>query len=242
MKVWLAWSSGKDSAWALHVVRRQSGRATRRQPHVEVVGLLTTVTGTYERVSMHGVREVLLHEQAAAAGLPLRSVVIPPGCTNALYEEAMARAMAEARSGGVEAVVFGDLFLSDVRAYRERQLARAGMGALFPLWGRDTAALAREMIGGGLGARLTCLDPRLVPRELAGHLYDKELLERLPPGVDPCGENGEFHTFVFAGPMFSWPIAVEVGETVEREGFVFTDVIPANHVPTAPKRAARLRP
>lgn len=164
MKVWLAWSSGKDSARALHVARRQRD--------VEVVGLLTTVTGDYERVSMHGVREALLARQAKAAGLPLRPVVIPAECTNALYEEAMERAMADARAQGVEAVVFGDLFLADVRAYREKQMARAGMGALFPLWGRDTAAL------------------------------------------------------VFDGPMFSRAIPVEVGETVERGGFVFTDVLP----------------
>jgi uncharacterized protein (TIGR00290 family) len=189
-----------------------------------VVGLLTTVTGVYERVTMHGVREGLLVKQAEAVGLPLLRVVIPPDCTNAIYEEAMERAMAEARTEGVEAVVFGDLFLADVRAYRERQLARVGMRALFPLWDSDTAALAREMIRGGLGARLTCIDPRVMPRELAGHLFDEELLERLPPGVDPCGEKGEFHTFVFAGPMFSASIPVEVGETVERNGFVFTDV------------------
>ncbi len=225
-KVWLAWSSGKDSAWALHAVQRRGGRGgpdSRPAPGVEVVGLLTTVTSAYERVSMHGVREGLLVKQAEAVGLPLRRVVIPPNCTNALYEEAMERVMADARAEGVEAVVFGDLFLADVRAYREHQLARAGMRALFPLWGSDTAALAREMIRGGLGARLTCIDPRIMPRELAGHLFDEELLERLPPGVDPCGENGEFHTFVFAGPMLSVPIPVEVGETVERNGFVFTD-------------------
>jgi len=239
-KVWLAWSSGKDSAWALHTLRPgedladREGRGDRDAhagcpgPAVKVVGLLTTVTGAYERVSMHGVREGLLVKQAEAAGLPLRRVIIPPDCTNALYEEFMERAMADAWAEGVKAVVFGDLFLADVRAYRERQLARAGMRAVFPLWGKGTATLAHEMIRGGLGARLTCLDPRVMPRELAGHLFDEELLERLPPGVDPCGENGEFHTFVFAGPMFSAPIPVEVGETVERDGFVFTDVAPAN--------------
>jgi diphthamide synthase (EF-2-diphthine--ammonia ligase) len=175
-KVWLTWSSGKDSAWALHTLRRgedRDGHADHTAPGVEVVGLLTTVTGAYERVSMHGVREELLLKQAEAAGLPLRRVVIPPGCSNALYEELMERAMADARSEGVKAVVFGDLFLADVRAYRERQLARAGMRAIFPLWGRDTATLAREMIRGGLGARLTCLDPRVMPRELAGHLFGR---------------------------------------------------------------------
>jgi uncharacterized protein (TIGR00290 family) len=239
-KVWLAWSSGKDSAWALHTLRRgqdhtdREGRGDRdahaghTAPGVEVVGLLTTVTGAYERVSLHGVREGLLVKQAEAAGLSLRRVIIPPDCTSALYEEFMERAMADARAEGVKAVVFGDLSLADVRVYRERQLARAGMRAIFPLWGENTATLASEMIRGGLGARLTCLDPRVMPRELAGHLFDEEFLERLPPDVDPCGENGEFHTFVFAGPMFSAPIPVEVGETVERDGFVFTDVAPAN--------------
>jgi len=243
-KVWLAWSSGKDSAWALHILRRRADRTARDDglgPAMKVVSLLTTVTGAYERVSMHGVREGLLLKQAEAAGLPLRRAIIPPDCTNALYEELMERAMADAWAEGVKAVVFGDLFLADVRAYRERQLARAGMRAIFPLWGKDTATLAHEMIRGGLGARLTCLDPQVMPRELAGHLFDEELLERLPPGVDPCGENGEFHTFVFAGPVFSAPIPVEVGETVERDGFVFTDVAPANpgYLPTRTRLVAR---
>jgi uncharacterized protein (TIGR00290 family) len=224
-KAWLAWSSGKDSAWALHSVR--GGEARPELETVDIVGLFATVTVAYERVSMHGVRQALLRQQAEAAGLPLREVPIPAACTNELYEEAMGRAMGEAMSQGVEAVVFGDLFLADVRAYRETQLACAGMRAVFPLWGQDTAKLAREMIASGLRAYLTCIDPRKMPRELAGHPFDGDLLAQLPPGVDPCGENGEFHTFVFDGPMFSHPLAVKVGETVERDGFVFTDVLPA---------------
>lgn len=218
-KALVAWSSGKDSAWALHTVR-QAG-------NLEVVGLLTTVTAAYERVSMHGVRQALLRQQAEAAGLPLREVPIPIGCTNELYQQAMAQAMGEAKSQGIEAVVFGDLFLADIRAYRETQMAKAGLRPLFPLWGRDTADLAREMIASGLGAYLTCVDPRKVSRELAGHPFDAALLAQLPSGADPCGENGEFHTFVFDGPMFSHPLDVKVGETVERQGFVFTDVLPA---------------
>lgn len=238
-KVWLAWSSGKDSAWALHALRQPAGER-RGEPwpgEVEVTALLTTVTGIYDRVSMHGVREELLSRQAEAVGLPLRTVTIPPDCDNERYEREMARAMAEARAEGVEAVAFGDLFLADVRAYRERQMARAGMRALFPLWGRDTAALARRMVAAGLEARVSCLDPRRLPRELAGHLFDEEFLRLLPPGVDPCGENGEFHTFAFAGPMFRRPVPVEVGETVERGGFVFTDLKPAGSARTAGERS-----
>ncbi len=232
MKVWLAWSSGKDAAWALHLVRRR--------PEIEVTGLLTTVTGAYKRVSMHGVREDLLADQAGAAGLPLCRVTIPPDCANAVYEAAMGRAMTQALAEGVEAVVFGDIFLADVRAYRERQLARAGLRGLFPLWGRDSLTLAREMIAGGLRARLSCLDPGVMPRDLAGHLFDEELLDRLPRGVDPCGENGEFHTFAFDGPMFSRPLRIQVGETVERGGFVFTDL--RSEEGTAPASGGRVSP
>jgi uncharacterized protein (TIGR00290 family) len=215
-KTLVAWSSGKDAAWALHVVRSAG--------ELEVTGLLTTLTEEYGRVTMHGVREEVLVEQAAAAGLPLVIVRIPTPCPNELYEDKMRTAMGEAAAAGVSRVVFGDLFLQDVREYREAQLAKAGMQSVFPLWGRPTAELAREMLAGGLRARLTCIDPRDMPRELAGAAFSKDLLSRLPPGVDPCGENGEFHTCCLAGPMFSRPIPATVGQTVERGGFVFTDL------------------
>ncbi len=218
-RAWVAWSSGKDAAWALHQVRAAGA--------LEVTGLLTTVTETYGRVSMHAVREELLARQAAAAGVPLRTVRIPWPCPNGVYEREMAAALAAARAEGVTRVVFGDLFLADVRAYRERQLAGTGVAPEFPLWGRDTAALAREMLAGGLEARLTCVDPRKVPRTLAGARFDAALLAALPAGVDPCGENGEFHTFACAGPMFTAPVPVAPGEVVEREGFVFADLLPA---------------
>lgn len=216
-KALLAWSSGKDSAWTLHEVRRMGG--------LEIVGLLTTVTSTYGRVSMHAVREDLLDRQAAAAGLPCRKVRIPWPCPNERYEAEMAAALAAARAEGVSRVVFGDLFLEDVRAYRERQLAGTGLAPVFPLWGRETRALAREMVAGGLRAVLTCVDPRVLDRGFAGRTFDAALLDALPPGVDPCGERGEFHTFTSAGPMFSSPIPVTPGEVVEREGFVFADLL-----------------
>ena len=216
LKALMAWSSGKDAAWALHVAREKG--------EVEIVGLLTTVTETYARVSMHGVREAVLEAQAAAAGLPLVKVHIPAPCPNELYEEKMRVAMEAARERGVTRMAFGDLFLQDIREYRESQLAKVGMQPLFPLWGLDTTRLAREMIAAGLGARVSCLDPRKMPRELAGAEFGPEFLEKLPADADPCGENGEFHTCCLAGPMFSAPVEVQVGETVEREGFVFTDL------------------
>lgn len=219
-RAWLAWSSGKDSLWALHLAR-ESGE-------VAIVGLLATITDPYGRVSMHGVRESLVEAQAAALGLPLHLVRIPSPCSNEEYEERMARAMEEARRLGVTHVVFGDVRLADVRAYREERLGSVGMEAAFPLWGRDSRALAEEIIAGGVRAVVTCLDPRTTPRELAGREFDGELLRQLPDEVDPCGENGEFHTFAWDGPGFAVPIAVEVGETVERDGFVFTDVVRAD--------------
>jgi uncharacterized protein (TIGR00290 family) len=215
----VAWSSGKDSAYALHLARHD--------PELEVVGLLTTVTDAYERVAMHGVREALLDAQAAAVGLPLVKVRIPSPCPNEIYERAMGEAMAEALADGIDHVVFGDLFLADIRAYREAQLARIGMTPVFPLWRRDTGALAREMIGAGLSAVLTCVDPKQLDRRFAGRRFDGALLDALPAAVDPCGENGEFHTLVTAGPMFARPIHVETGEVVERDGFVFADMLPA---------------
>ncbi len=217
-KALVAWSSGKDSAWSLREVLRAG--------ELEVVGLLTTVTSEFERVSMHAVREALLDAQAAALGLPCRKVRIPWPCPNDAYEREMAAAVAEARAAGVTRIVFGDLFLADIRAYREERLAGTGVAPVFPLWGRETALLAREMIAGGLVATLTCVDPRRLDRALAGRPFDAALLAALPAGVDPCGENGEFHTFVSAGPMFRAPLEVVGGEVVEREGFVFADVLP----------------
>jgi uncharacterized protein (TIGR00290 family) len=213
----LAWSSGKDSAWSLHVLRQS--------PDVEVVGLLTTFSEAYDRVAMHAVRHALVEAQAAAADLPLTVVPIPSPCPNEVYEAAMARAMAAARERGVEAVAFGDLYLEDVRRYRETRMEGTGLRPLFPLWGRPTRALAREMIAGGLRARLTCVDPRVIPASLAGRAFDETLLADLPPGADPCGENGEFHTFAWDGPMFRRPVPVRLGEIVSRDGFVFADLL-----------------
>jgi uncharacterized protein (TIGR00290 family) len=217
-KAWLAWSSGKDSAWALHSVREAGS--------FDVVALLTTVNRTHGRVAMHAVRESLVEMQAAAAGLPLVKVPIPSPCSNEIYERAMSEAMARASDEGVRHVVFGDLFLQDVRAYREAQLAPCAMTPVFPLWGLDTRRLAEEMIAGGLCAYLTCVDPRKLEHGFAGRRFDAELLADLPASVDPCGENGEFHTFACAGPMFGAEVAVSVGEIVEREGFVFADLLP----------------
>lgn len=218
-KAWIAWSSGKDSAWALHLVW-QAGE-------VEVAGLLTTITEPYSRVSMHGVRVELLEAQARSLGLPLHQIMIPDPCPNEVYESALRDMLENAKAGGVTCIVHGDINLVDVRKYREEKLAGIGMSALFPLWGCDTGELAREMIAAGLRAYITCLDARKVPRELAGREFDQELLAALPEHVDPLGESGEFHTFATEGPMFSRPIKVRVGETVEREGFVFTDLMPA---------------
>ena len=217
-KAWLAWSSGKDSAWALHTVRQHG--------EFDVVALLTTVNQTYSRVAMHAVRESLVEMQAAAAGLPLIKVPIPSACTNEIYEQAMGAAMTRARAEGVRHVVFGDLFLEDIRAYREKQLSGCGMTPVFPLWGRDTRKLADEMIAHGMSAYLTCVDPRKLDRSFAGRRFDAELLNALPSSVDPCGENGEFHTFANDGPMFKHAIPVAPGEIVERDGFVFADFLP----------------
>jgi uncharacterized protein (TIGR00290 family) len=217
-KAWLAWSSGKDGAWALHTVR-QAGE-------FEVVALLTTITEDFERVAMHAVRESLVEMQAAAAGLPLVKVPIPAACRNEIYERAMGEAMARARDEGVRHVIFGDLFLEDIRAYRENQLSRCEMLPVFPLWRRDTRRLAEEMLAGGLSAYLTCIDPRKLDCSFAGRRFDAALLGDLPAGVDPCGENGEFHSFACAGPMFRRPIGVQVGEIIERDGFVFADLLP----------------
>jgi uncharacterized protein (TIGR00290 family) len=219
-KALVAWSSGKDSAFALDMARRSG--------EVELVGLLTTVTETYGRVSMHGVREAILDRQAEALGLPCRKVRIPAGCVNADYERAMGEAVEAARSEGVTHIVFGDLFLEDVRAYRERMLSGSGISPLFPLWGRDTAALAAEMLRSGLEATVVCVDPRRLPHSFAGRAFDAAFLAELPADVDPCGENGEFHTCVTNGPMFREPVQTRAGElhVVERDGFVFADLRP----------------
>jgi uncharacterized protein (TIGR00290 family) len=211
-----AWSSGKDAAFALHEALRET----------EVVGILTTVTSPFERVSMHGVREQILDMQAASLGLALHKVRIPFPCPDEVYEREMRASLDRFRAEGVTHVVFGDLFLEDVRAYRERNLARASMGGLFPLWGRDTSELARAMLEAGIEARVTCVDPSKLDPSFAGRAWDRGFVDSLPPGVDPCGENGEFHTLVTSGPMFERPILVEPGEVTERDGFVFADMVP----------------
>lgn len=218
-KALLSWSSGKDAAWSLHALRKAGD--------VEVVGLLTTVNEAFGRVAMHAVREELLEAQAAAAGLPLWKVRIPYPCPNEAYEAAMAEACARAMAEGITEMAFGDLFLEDVRDYRLQKLAGTGLSARFPLWGRPTDALAREMIAGGLQARLTCVDPRILDPAFVGRAFDADLLRDLPASVDPCGERGEFHSFCHAGPMFAAPIPIEVGEVVTRDGFTFADLLPA---------------
>jgi uncharacterized protein (TIGR00290 family) len=217
-KALIAWSSGKDSAWALHEIRHAGD--------YEVVGALTTVTDTFARVSMHGVREDLLAAQLAAAELEPIIVRIPYPCSNETYEREMAAAIATAKTRGVTHIVFGDLFLQDIRAYREKQLAGSGITPLFPLWQKPTDALAREMIAAGLEAHLAVVDLKKLPIDFAGRPFNRALLNELPAGIDPCGENGEFHTFVLAGPMFKGKIAVQVGETLERDGFAFADLTP----------------
>jgi uncharacterized protein (TIGR00290 family) len=218
-KALVAWSSGKDSAWALHEVRRAG--------EFDVVGALTTVTGAFGRVSVHGVREELLQAQLDACGLPATIVRIPYPCPNEIYERAMAAALAAAKAKGITHVVFGDLFLQDIRAYREQKLAPIGITPLFPLWLKPTDALARQMIAAGVDARIVAVDLNKLSRDFAGRRFDAALLADLPPGIDRCGENGEFHSFVAAGPMLSRPIAVTVGETVERDGAAYADLMPA---------------
>jgi len=219
-KILLSWSSGKDCAWALHVLRREGA--------FEIAGLLTVINSAAERVAMHAVRRSLLEAQAQAAGLPLRIVPIPSPCPNAVYERAMGDAMAEARAAGIGHVAFGDLFLADVRRYREAMLASTGIAPVFPLWGEDTRRLAETMLDAGLEATITSVDPRQIDRGLVGRRYDRGFLAALPAQADPCGENGEFHSFVHAGPMFARPIAIRTGAVVERDGFVFCDVVAAD--------------
>lgn len=216
-KTWLSWSSGKDSAWALHVLR-QSGE-------FEVTGLFTTINTAFDRVAMHAVRVELLRLQAQAVGLPLYLIEIPYPCSNEQYAAAMTDFVAQARDEGVRCMAFGDLYLQDIRRYREERLQGTGIDPVFPLWGRPTCELLLEMIAGGLRACLTCVDPKVLPAEFAGRELTRELLVDLPAGVDPCGENGEFHSFVFDGPMFARPLDIELGEVVTRDGFVFADCL-----------------
>jgi uncharacterized protein (TIGR00290 family) len=215
-KIWLSWSSGKDSAWALHKLRAS--------PEFEVTALLTTINRDAGRVAMHAVRETLLQAQASAAALPLVKVPIPAKCSNADYECAMGAAMSQARACGISHIAFGDLYLADIRKYREEKLQAVGMTPLFPVWGQETRGLAHEMIAHGMRAYLTCVDSRQLDPRFAGREFDARFLEELPPGVDACGENGEFHSFAFAGPMFSVPLQVTPGQIVERDGFVFADL------------------
>lgn len=215
----MAWGGGKDSAVALCRLQRD--------PRFEVVGLLTTLTAGYDRISMHGVRQVLLDAQAEALGLKVYPVWIAPHSSNQAYEAEMGRAVETLQQAGVEAVGFGDLFLEDVRAYRERMLAPTGLRPLFPIWGEDTKNLSRWVIASGFRATLTCVDPRVLSPDFVGRAYDETLLGELPPGIDPCGENGEFHTFVHDAPNFRQAIPTVVGVRVERDGFFFADLLPA---------------
>jgi uncharacterized protein (TIGR00290 family) len=218
-RAWMSWSSGKDSIFALHTARRDGT--------VEIAGLLTTMNHDADRVAMHAVRRELVEAQADRLGLPLHPVEIPSPCRNEVYEARMAAALTAAVADGVNRFIFGDLFLDDVRAYRERMLAGTGVAPWFPLWGRSTSELAREMIDAGVRAVLTCVDPAQLPSVFVGRSFDEELIADLPDGVDPCGERGEFHTFVWDGPGFRAPIGIKVAEVVERDGFVFCDVRPS---------------
>jgi uncharacterized protein (TIGR00290 family) len=215
-KILLSWSSGKDSAWALHVLRQQG--------EFEIAGLVTTINSAFDRVAMHGTRRVLVEMQAEAAGLPLIAAPLPWPCSNADYERAMKQVCDQALAQGVSAIAFGDLFLADVRAYRERQLQGTGLEPLFPVWQIPTDQLARQMVDSGLRARLVCVDPKQLDASFVGRDFDQQLLNDLPPGVDPCGENGEFHSFVYGGPMFSRQLPIVAGEKLERDGFWYADV------------------
>jgi uncharacterized protein (TIGR00290 family) len=217
-KILLSWSSGKDCAWALYLLRRTPG--------IEVAALVTTLNAAANRVAMHAVRRELLEAQAERTGLPLWAVDLPWPCSNAEYEERMRAVCERALHEQISAVAFGDLFLEDVRAYREKQLAGTGLEPVFPAWAIPTAALAREMIAAGVKAKITCVDPSKLPSSFAGREFDAEFLDALPAGVDPCGENGEFHSFAYEAPVFSRPIRTATGEIVERDGFVFADVLP----------------
>jgi len=215
-KILLSWSSGKDSSWSLHVLRQQQ--------QIEVVGLMTTVNEVYRRVAMHAVRVELLEAQAIAVGVSLWKIPIPSPCSNEEYEAAMRTAIERAKAEGISGIAFGDLFLEDIRRYREDFLRGTGISPMFPIWGAPTAQLAREMTGAGLRARLTCVDPKQLPGSFVGREFDAKFLAELPAGVDPCGERGEFHTFAYDGPVFRQAVPVRLGEIIERDGFVFADL------------------
>ena len=216
-RVLLSWSSGKDCAWALHCMRQQDD--------IELLGLFTTINEAFDRVAMHAVRVELVRLQAERLGLPVQFLSIPWPCSDADYEAVMGNFVAAAKARGVTHMAFGDLFLEDIRHYRQERLAGTGIEPLFPLWGKPTDELSRDMIGQGLKAIITCVDPKQLDSNFAGQYYNRDLLSRLPEGIDPCGENGEFHSFVFDGPMFVAPIAIKPGPVVERDGFVFADVL-----------------
>ena len=222
MKILVSWSTGKDSAWMLHVLNQQHPGCA--------AGLLTTTNKTFDRVAMHAVRREMLEAQAAAAGLPLHVVPLPWPCSNEQYEAIMGEAVAGFVRDGYTHAAFGDLFLEDVRQYRESRLAGSGLTPLFPIWKtKSTADLAREMIAAGLRARITCVNPKKLDGSFAGRVFDHSFVDDLPAGVDPCGENGEFHSFAYAGPMFRYPIPTQLGDIVERDGYVFADVLPDAH-------------
>jgi uncharacterized protein (TIGR00290 family) len=223
-KILVSWSSGKDGAWVLHLLCRD--------PNVEVAGLLTTINTDHDRVFMHDTRRELLARQAAAAGLPLRTVGLPDVCSNEEYEAALGRFIAAARAEGIGGIAFGDIFLADLRAYREKMFAGTGMEALFPLWGRSTAELAEEMLAAGLTTIVSSVDLRILPARFAGRRWSRELIAAFPPGCDPGGENGEIHTVVVGGPMFRMPLTVRVGEIVARNGFAYADIIPIDDAPS----------
>ena len=216
-KVWLSWSSGKDSAWTLHQLRQQG--------NYQITGLFTTLNQVFDRVAIHAVRRSLLKKQARAVGLPLRLMSLPWPCSNAQYERIMDETWLAAVDSGVTAIAFGDLFLNDIREYRVKQLKGTSLEPIFPLWNLPTSALAQQMIDSGVRAKLTCVDPKQLDGGFAGRDFDFSLLADLPPGVDPCGENGEFHSFAYQGPMFHHPLEVRVGEIVKRDGFVFADLV-----------------
>ena len=217
-KTLLSWSSGKDSAWTLHVLRQD--------PSIDVVGLFCTVNKEFDRVAMHAVRVELLQAQAASAGLPLHIIYIPYPCSNADYDAVMTDFVSQAKQANIDCFAFGDLFLEDVRRYREDRLKPTGITPIFPLWGIPTGELSRTMVDNGLKAMLTCVNPKNLGKEFCGREFNRDFLDALPEGVDPCGEYGEFHSFAFAGPMFHKPIDIQRGATVERDGFVFTDILP----------------
>jgi len=218
-KTLLSWSSGKDSAWALHVLRQD--------PNVVVAGLFCTINEEFHRVAMHAVRVELLQSQADSIGLPIRLIPIPNPCSNADYAKIMGEFVSGEKDSGVEHFAFGDLFLEDIREYRESSLSGSGITPIFPIWGLDTRVLAEKMLEAGLRAQITCVDPKKLTSDFSGREFDASFLKDLPPAVDPCGENGEFHSFAFDGPMFGHKIGFEIGETVMRDDFVFTDLLPA---------------